>query len=591
MTDRIEAAAAELRPLLQEFILWAPDNAPDSDPDLVGPAALWHRLSVRDDVCLWKRGDLRTILLERLPKVVEDPDEAADNMVPALRAYLTFLSTTGRLSQGSDSLDALVKELDALEDEFVDAMEDVIADRDWDEDDELDEDDEPEGLGDFEPFAEALAELPTIRLRPDEELAAAAREVRLVAQARDLALWVGSGRKVGEEWLLGDEEITEALAAVGLPRPADGEGPLAQRVPELWNLWNHAVDLEFLTPDGRDTVSVAEDTAAWPFDDDEDVLDVWIHGLASIDYGDPELDDEDLAEVLAGLTRALLIRLLLGGGARPLDGLREELAEAVAELDDLGADAWADATERYGDPLAPVLDWVSGYGMVERVREGDADDDPGTVRLTPLGVEGVLHLTDEFGNEVDARPSIDSMTAAELLAICADLPEEDADAEFAAWLELREPSRAAEELLEAAAEDEADALVRVQAASMVGSLGEAAVPAWKAALSEPSLRPYAATHLAQLGVADADEPTQADTHWLILDMWTISAGLGRPEFVGSLHDIGPAPQLVSLLDVIWKVPHPHVADLLEAIADAHPDKQVSKAAKRALFKARSAAAR
>lgn len=584
MTDRIEAAAAELRPLLQEFILWAPEHAPDSDPDMVGPAALWHRLSVRDDVCLWKRADLRTILLERMPKVVEDPDEAADNMVPALRAYLTFLAETGRLSKGSDPLDALVKELDALDDEFVDAMEEVIADRDWDDDDELDGEDEPEGLGDFEQFAEALAALPTIRLRPDEELAAAARAVPLIARARDLALWVGSGRRVGEEWLLRDEEIVEALNAVGLPRPADGEEPLAQRVPELWNLWNHAVDLEFLTPDGRDTVSVAEDTAAWPFDDDEDVLDVWIHGLTSIDYGDPELDDEDLAEALAGLTRALVIRLLLAGGERALDGLRDELAEAAAEFDDLGADAWADAAERYGDPLAPVLDWLTGYGMVERVTEDDAE----VVRLTPLGVEGVLHLTDEAGIEVDARPSIDSMTAGELLAIAADLPEEEADAEFAAWLELREPRRAAEELLEAAAEDEADALVRVQAASMVGSLGEDAVPAWKAALAEPSLRPYAATHLAQLGVADA-EPTQADTHWLILDMWTISAGLGRPEFVGSLHDIGPAPQLVSLLDVIWKVPHPHVTDLLEAIADAHPDKQVSKAAKRALFKARSAA--
>ena len=67
-------------------------------------------------------------------------------------------------------------------------------------------------------------------------------------------------------------------------------------------------------------------------------------------------------------------------------------------------------------------------------------------------------------------------------------------------------------------------------------------------------------------------------------MLTISAGLGRPEFVSSLHDIG---DLVNLLDVIWKVPHPHLEELLEAIGKAHPDKQVGKAAKRALFKARS----
>jgi hypothetical protein len=586
VTDRIEAAAAELRPLLQEFILWAPKHAPDSDPDLVGPAALWHRLSVRDDVLLWRRADLRTVLLERLPKVVEDPDAAVENMIPTLRAYLTFLATTGRLRKGSDSLDALVKELDALEDDFVDAMEEIIADEDWD-DDELDEEDEPAGLADFEPFAEALAALPTIRLRPDAELAAAAREVPHIARARDLALWVGSERRVRRDWLPGDEEVAEALDAVGLPRPADGEGPLAERVPELWNLWEHAFDLEFLLTDKRGRVTLADDTADWPFDDDEDALGVWTQGLQSVDYGDPELDDEDLAEALSGLTRALLIRLLLAQDGRPLDELRAELAEAAADLDDLGADAWEAATERYGDPLAPALAWVTGYGMAERA-EADGTD---LVRLTPLGVEGVLHLVEESGIEVDARSASDAMSAAELLAICADLPEEESDAEFAAWLESRDPGQAAAELLAAAAEDDANEMIRVQAASMVGSLGEAAVPAWRSVLSEPSLRPYATSRLAQLGVADAPAPTPADVQWMILDMWSISAGLGRHEFVGTLHDVGSAKDLIGLLETIWKVPHPHLTDLLETIADAHPDKRVSKAARRALFKARSARAR
>ncbi|WP_067169475.1 hypothetical protein [Microtetraspora niveoalba] len=564
MTDRIEAAAAELRPLLQEFILWTPANAPGTDTDLVGPAVLWHRLDARDDAGLWKAGDPRAVLLERMPQVVEDPDEAADGMIPALRSYLTFLSETGRLAKGSASLDTLLAELDEIEDDFVEAMEDVLAERDWDEEEDEFEDDEDESLGDFDPFADEIAELPTIRLRPDSELAAAAREVTLIAQARDLALWVGSGRKVGEETLLTEEEVKEAVRSVGL---SDAQA--------LWNLWNLAIDLEFLAPDGDDTVSVDADTAAWPFEDDEDALEAWLLGLHSIDYGDPELDDDDLTLALSGLTRALLVRVLVNGGSRSVGELRGELAEAVAEYDDLGPDAWAAA----GDPLAPVLAWLTGYGMV--VVEGDE------VRLTPLGVEGVVHLVDDADIDIDARPAIDGMTALDLLSLSADLPEEEADAEFAAWLGLRDPARAAAELLEAAAEDEADALVRVQAASLVGSLGEVAVPAWTEALKEPSLRPYAATHLTQLDVEDAPEPTQTDTHWLILDMWTISAGLGRAEFISSLHDIGPAQQIIGLLDVIWKVPHPHLEELLEAVGDAHPDKQVGKAAKRALFKARS----
>ncbi|MEV0996315.1 hypothetical protein [Nonomuraea sp. NPDC050202] len=568
MTDRIEVAATELRPLLEEFIMWARANAPGSDPELVGPAALWHRLAFSQDLGTWKRADLRNLLLDRMPKVVEDPDAAADGMLPAVDAYLTFLSQTGRLNKGSDSLADLQAELDDVEDEFVDLMEELLDDTEGD-----DEEDEAGDLGDFEPFADELAELDTIRLRPDAELAEAARQAPLIAKARDLAVWVGSGRTVGEDTLLSDAEVEEALAAVGLPRP-ETDGPIAEAVPQLWNIWNLAVDLEFLEPGEAGTVAVQDDTAEWPFDDDEDVLDAWMLGLHSVDYGDPELEDDDLTMALAGLTRGTLIRLLLAGGSRERADLARDLAEAAADLDELGSDAW----EAAGDPLAPAIDWLIGYGMVEL--DGD------TVRLTPLGTEGVVHLIDDADIEVDARPAIESMSAHELLALSAELPEEEADAEFAAWMRLREPEKAAEELLDAAAEDDSDALIRVQAASVVGTLGEAAIPAWQAALKQPSLRPYAATHLSQLEVEGAPEPTQDDTHWLILDMWTISAGLGRSEFVSSLRDIGPE-MVNNLLEVIWKIPHAHVEELLDLISQVHPDKQVAKAARRALFKARS----
>ncbi|MEO3800970.1 hypothetical protein [Nonomuraea sp. B1E8] len=567
MTDRIEVAATELRPLLEEFIMWARANAPGSDPELVGPAALWHRLAFSQDLGTWKRADLRNLLLDRMPKVVEDPDAAADGMLPAVDAYLTFLSQTGRLAKGSDSLADLQAELDDVEDEFVDLMEELIDDTDGEDDEETGD------LGDFEMFADELAELDTIRLRPDTELAEAAREAPLIAKARDLAVWVGSGRRVGEDTLLSDAEVEEALAAVGLPRP-ETEGPVAEAVPYLWNIWNLAVDLEFLEPGDANTVAVQDDTSEWPFDDDEDVLDAWMLGLHSVDYGDPELDDDDLTMALAGLTRGLLVRLLLAGGSRDLDELSQELAEAAADLDELGSDAW----EAAGDPLAPAIDWLIGYGMVEV--------DGRTVRLTPLGTEGVVHLVDDADIEVDARPAIESMSAHELLALSAELPEDEADTEFAAWMALREPGKAAEELLEAAGEDESDALIRVQAASVVGTLGEAAIPAWREALKQPTLRPYAATHLSQLEVEGAPEPTQDDTHWLILDMWTISAGLGRSEFVSSLQDIGP-DMVGNLLEVIWKIPHAHVEELLDLISQVHPDKQVAKAARRALFKARS----
>lgn len=307
MTDRIEVAATELRPLLEEFIVWARTNAPDSSPELAGAAALWHRISFSANVGTWKRAGLRELLLDQMPKVVEDPDVAADGLVTALESYLTFLSEHGKLTAASDPLPDLLGELADLEDEFIESMEELIGDDDADEDDE-DEEEEGGDLGDFEPFADELADLETIRLRPDSELATAARAVPLIAKARDLAVWVGSGRHVGEETLLSEAEVGEALDIVGLPKPASGED-----VPQLWNIWNLAVDLEFIEPAGDDTVSVRDDTGEWPFDDDEDVLDAWMLGLHSIDYGDPELDDDDLTMALAGLTRGLLVRLLLAG--------------------------------------------------------------------------------------------------------------------------------------------------------------------------------------------------------------------------------------------------------------------------------------
>ena len=134
----------------------------------------------------------------------------------------------------------------------------------------------------------------------------------------------------------------EALAALGLPAPETGGSRWPTPCPQLWNIWNLASTSTSSSP-GRNTVSVHADTADWPFEDDDDVWTPGWLGLHSIDYGDPELEDEEATIALSGLTRALLIRVLLATGSKPLAELRTELAEAAAEYDDLGADAWAAA--------------------------------------------------------------------------------------------------------------------------------------------------------------------------------------------------------------------------------------------------------
>ncbi|RJL25059.1 hypothetical protein [Bailinhaonella thermotolerans] len=561
MTDRIEAAAEELRPLVEEFIVWAGERSLGVDADLAATPALWHRIAVRDRCDVWTREDLREVLLQHLPQVTDDPEKTGAGTLPAMRAYLGFLDETGRLARGSDDLAELTAELDSIGPEF----EAVLAepnDIEWDDEDE-------DGLGDFRRYADQLEELPTMRLAPESELAGAVRGTPLLAKARDLALWVGEDREVGEDETLTEDEIEQAGRAAAL-------GALATHPEALYDLWDLAVDLGFIESSGENRVSCTYDPGAWPDASDEDVIALWMDGVHSVVLADPAPEDDDLAEALMGLGSETLIHLLLAQGAMSVDELREDLAEAVAEAHELGEEAW----ESVEDPVGHVIAWLSEYNVVETEPSEDS------VRLTPLGLAAAAHLAGDEGVAVDVRPPVESMPASVLLDISTGVPEEEAEAEYTAWLALRTREQAARELLEAAAKDE-DALVRVQAARLVDTLGEDAEPALREALDVPLLRPYALMSLNRMGAAGVPTPGKDDTNWMVVDILSIALGMDEEEFVTSLDEIGPPAELVTLIDAIWRLPHPDVVEVLENIAALHPDNKVSKAARGALFRARS----
>jgi hypothetical protein len=45
--------------------------------------------------------------------------------------------------------------------------------------------------------------------------------------------------------------------------------------------------------------------------------------------------------------------------------------------------------------------------------------------------------------------------------------------------------------------------------------------------------------------------------------------------------------LRATVEEMWRLDHPDVADVLRALGDHHPDKEIAKAARKAAFKARS----
>src|SRR5207237_2932145 len=88
-----------------------------------GRLLLDYRAEYRDqNLTRWSAEDLSAVLLGLFPaKVVIDGEEVAD-VVPAVRTFMEFLGSTGRLAKASDPLEDLLEELDEIEEVFEEAM-------------------------------------------------------------------------------------------------------------------------------------------------------------------------------------------------------------------------------------------------------------------------------------------------------------------------------------------------------------------------------------------------------------------------------------------------------------------------------------
>jgi hypothetical protein len=90
-------------------------------------------------------------------------------------------------------------------------------------------------------------------------------------------------------------------------------------------------------------------------------------------------------------------------------------------------------------------------------------------------------------------------------------------------------------------------------------------------------------------VADGP-PLEADAApAAMVESLAVILAVGGPATVAdTLGDLGPPAEQANVLERLWRVDSPHTTAVLEAIADGHPDKGVAKAARKALFKRRSA---
>jgi hypothetical protein len=434
----------------------------------------------------------------------------------------------------------------------------------WSDDD--DEDIDFEEYEDFS-FKEAFGlpdRLPPIRLPLDRELADAARQSPLLAQARVLGEWVGPERTLTENGELIADDCVDAARALGFDVPDAVES--IGDVPELAHLWELADSVELIEFDD-DRVRAGSAVQAWPDGDDEDVLDIWATALAvimtSLDL-DAELYGEEDEIEFHGAGGAMLMALFLARSSGLPYG---ELAELVSDLV-LVNDAWVRA---HGQPAEVLLGRMDALGAV--ALDGEV------ARLTPLAQWAVWSQLQDSDVEIDVLPAVEEMTAADLVAAAEGFTEEELAAEAAAWLELRTPAEAARELLEVAAGGEpAD---RMYATSVVAQLGPGVEVHWRRALDDQRLRPYAKLALEM-------EPESADLAWLLTDVLAATSEVDGPDDIAAqLSDAVPAGQEQEIFEAMWRLPHPFAGEVLTMLGAHHPDKEIAKAARKAAFKAAS----
>ena len=448
--------------------------------------------------------------------------------------------------------------------------------------------------------------LPSVRLAPRDELAGLARVAPLLRAARDLGRWA-------------EQRAGVTAAAVGELDPAtvDAAASALDLAPrEVRAAWRVVIASAQLGGPGMQAPALA---AVLAHGDTEVVLKVWdaalavlldseeLDGIATALYtvgGPVGMDGLFDAYVSAAGTRAVPL-----APSQPVQSLpaRPELTQSrfaqpgpaqlghprgfpaqpdiacPAVVDAMTSDGRAGSDQ--GAALSLALETLADLGAVEL---GTEDGDGSlTVALSPLGTWGIHRRLRAQGWHLPVRGAASKAGAHGLLAALASCDAEDGEAEISAWLESRDPIKAAADLIDAAAGGSPGQ--RGAAFAVLDRIGLSALDQVRNALDRPLLRAHAAVWLIEHGEEVRLDPS--DRIWLLVDL---GAGLleeaNAQDVVAELLPDLPPEDQAEIVAKLWAVSHPGVTSFLTALSDHHPVPAVARAARKAAFKARSPAA-
>lgn len=266
---------------------------------------------------------------------------------------------------------------------------------------------------------------------------------------------------------------------------------------------------------------------------------------------------------------------------------------ATFDLSDVPADKLEFHRGLVGSSLRDALDRLAEVGVVviadeirSPTRYGGSDRSGGTVRVAPLGLWAVQRMASRI-TDAPVVGALRSSSAAELLSAAADLSEDVARGEINAWIEDHGRNSAGE--LCGAIRD-ADETGRGLAFRALLHIGIDAADAVATMADDPELAAFVTVWRVDTLTARPDEMDRSgDPEGWVRLLHTV-VELWGPQAAAAAWAVpaAGAPGIDAMLDIAWRMKGQRTEDVLAAIGGHHPDKHIAKAARKAMFKHRSA---
>lgn len=448
--------------------------------------------------------------------------------------------------------------------------------------------------------------LPPVVLAPEDELRALAADTVLVRRLDALVEFVGSGRAVTDRGNLKLADGKELVSALGTHDRFDEQ--IGDKVfktvssEELTDVdWTYRIALEtrMLVVEGHKLVPGPNaDWVETPLDSAYGALLVLLQrvGPTQHRYRKDHYGFGWYADELDSQLSPLLLELYRHRDPREFEELADTMWGLLADEYDL-SDVPADKLDHHRHlvdvALRDAFDRLGELGIVEIADEvrtagkyGGVERSSGTVRLTPLGLWALQRMASRI-TDAPIVGALRDLSAAELLRSAGDLADDVARGEIDAWVD-HHGERAADELCAALPDaDETGRGLGFRALLRIGSPAAAAVETLRAHVE---IADFVTVFRVDTLAASPDEMDRAgDPEGWIRLLHTV-VELWGPDAAAAAWAVPAAgdPGIDTMLNSAWRVPGQPTGEVLAAVGGHHPDKPIAKAARKALFKYRSA---